>query len=184
MKKIIWCCICMLMTACQIQIAPPFHVDDYKNHPAIALNVSDISVQSLVSVYHQLPHIETTMPITPQQAMIAWMENRFYADDPFSLVTAEWVIRDAYMTQTLKPSPDWYVLDNVLYKLTYSLDLVFKKEGYIIHTQSVNGWETRSIPVKSSLRAKEQAWQDMMNSMIHKINNQIVPQIPIEFTIK
>ena len=50
----------------------------------------------------------------------------------------------------------------------------------VVNAQSVTGWEQQSLPKKSSLSAKEDAWEKMLNNMVKKVNNQITSQIPAD----
>lgn len=179
MKKYAFLVAAWMLSACQTAPSQPFYVNDYAHEKKIPLNVSAVTVQSEVLSYHKLPHIENKMPITPAEAIEKWADNRFKAINPASPVTASVIIKNAYMTQTEKPGKNWYTLDNVSYKLTYDVDMVFTRGNTVLNTQTVSGWEHSAIPQKSSLADKEKEWEKMMNAMVKKVNNQLVSTLPM-----
>ena len=170
----------LMLSGCITAVPNPFLIEDFKDVEPIELAVSQINVSSDVLSFHRLPHIEHKMPVTPSDALTNWAKNRFAADDKTSDITADFTVRQAYMLQTDKPSDKWYVLDNVSYRLEYTADFVFKKNGMVLNAQSVTGWEQQSLPKKSSLNTKEDAWESMLNNMVKKVNNQIISQIPVD----
>lgn len=175
--------ISFIIMGCEAPQIKPFTLDLCQNKPKVVLHVGDVTVHSDLTKYDRLPHIESKMPIPPEKALSDWAQNRFYAANMSSPVTAVVTIQEAYMIQTVEPQ-NWYTLDNITYKLTYALSLDFKKEGQTVHHQDLKGWESVSIPKRSSLIEKEAAWQKMMNAMIQKIDHQIISGIPTEFKAK
>lgn len=173
--------VCICLSACQALPLMPFKINTYTDSAPVLLNVSLMEVQSDTQTYNRLPHIEKQMPITPDDAVQDWAHNRLRATNPTSPITAEFQIKKAYMTQSDAPSGKWYILDNVAYRLDYDVVLYFKQNGQIIHSQTAGGWEEYAIPQKSSLISKENIWEKMMNNMIQKINDKIIPQIPSKF---
>lgn len=180
MKKAVLWIGCLMLSGCMTVIPNPFAVEDFSNAEPIALNVSDIDISSDVLTFHRLPHIENKMPVPPSDALTNWAKNRFVAADESSDITVDFTVRQAYMLQTDKPSDKWYMLDNVSYRLEYTADFVFKRNNMVVNAQSVTGWEQQSLPKKSSLSAKEDAWEIMLNNMVKKVNNQITSQIPAD----
>lgn len=171
---------CLMLGGCITAIPNPFAVEDFSNAKPIELKVADIDISSDVLTFHRLPHIENKMPVTPSEALTNWAKNRFVAADKASDTVVDFTVRQAYMLQTDKPSDKWYILDNVSYRLEYTADFVFKRNGMVVNAQSVTGWEQQSLPKKSSLSAKEEAWEKMLNNMVKKVNNQMTSQIPAD----
>lgn len=171
----------LLLGGCTALPLNTFNVDTYATQEPIYLNVSVVDTQSEVLTYNRLPHIEKDLPITPNDVLLDWAHNRFKATNITTPITAEFTVLKAYMTQTQTPTPKWYVLDNTTYRLDYDVMLQFKQNGKILHTQTATGWEEYAIPQKSTLFTKENTWEKMMNNMVQKINDKIVPKIPSEF---
>ncbi len=180
MKQAVLWAVCLMLGGCMTVIPNPFAVEDFSNVEPIKLKVSDIDISSDVSTFHRLPHIENKMPVTPSEALTNWAKNRFVPADKSSDTVVDFTVRQAYMLQTDKPADKWYVLDNISYRLEYTVDFVFKRNKMVENAQSVTGWEQQSLPKKSSLSAKEEAWERMLNNMVKKVNNQITSQIPAD----
>ena len=174
-------CLCLTVCACQVLPLTPFHVDTYADKDPVLLNVSMVDVISHVQTYNHLPHIENKLPITPNDVLQDWAHNRLRATNTLTPTVAELTVKKAYMTQTDTPSNKWYVFDNVTYRLDFDVMLQFKQNGHILYTQTATGWEEYAIPQKSSLYTKENTWEKMMNAMVEKVNNKIIPEIPPQF---
>lgn len=181
MKHFLMGCLCLFLCSCKTLPLTPFKINTYTNEMPIFLNASLFEVTSNVLQYNRLPHIENELPITPDDALQDWAHNRLRATNQLSPITAEFQITKAYMTTAEAPSDKWYILDNVSYRLDYDVVLYFKQNGKIISTQTATGWEEQAIPQKSPLLTKEKVWEDMINNMISKINDRIIPEIPVEF---
>ena len=171
----------LLLSACTALPLRTFNVKTYANQNPVYLNVSLLDTKSDVSTYNRLPHIEKDLPITPNDVLLDWAHNRFRSINMSSPITAEFKVLKAYMRQTDTPSPKWYILDNVTYRLDYDVILQFKQDEKILYTQTATGWEEYAIPQKSPLTSKEKVWETMMNNMVQKINDKIVPEIPERF---
>ena len=181
MKQWLVGCLCLTLTACQVLPVTPFYVNTYADETPVLLDVSVVNITSQIQTYNHLPHIENDLPITPNDVLQDWGHNRLRATNISSPITTEFVIKKAYMTQTDTPSAKWYIFDNVTYRLDYDVILQFKQDHRILYTQTATGWEEYAIPQKSSLYTKEKTWEKMLNNMVQKINDKIVPEIPNEF---
>lgn len=171
----------LLLIGCEAPRLTPFSVNIYQNENPIALSVGDVQVKSEVKKFDRLPHIEEKMPLTPEDALYRWAKNRFYGINMSSPIDAVITIQKAYMTQTDEQSDNWYMFDNVKYRLTYTLTLQFKEGEKVLYTQNVDGWESSSLPQRSSLADKEETWQKMMNAMIRKVNDKVINGLPTRF---
>ncbi len=166
------------LTACVAPTLKPFTINTFQDETPVALNVREITVESHLTKYDRLPHIESKMPVTPEQALTRWAQNRFVTANSNAPTKMVVNITDAYMTQSKQESGSWYTFDNVRYRLTYQVDVQFKRADKVVYTQNVTGWETHSLPQKSSLADKEDAWQTMLNAMVAKVNNKIITDMP------
>ncbi len=169
------------LTACVAPSLKPFEINTFQNETPVLVNVSAVSVQSHITQYDRLPHIENKMPVTPGQALTRWAENRFAATNPSAPTRMIVNITDAYMTETKQESGSWYQLDNVRYRLTYQVDIEFKRADKIVYAQNVTGWEMQALPQKSSLADKEEVWQTLLNAMVTKVNNKVLADMPAAY---
>lgn len=176
--------ICFLLAACQAPSLNRFSVYTYAEERAIDLAVADVTVNSEIMQYDRLPHIEKKLPISPEEALQEWANNRFHAADKTSLDTAVITIKEAYMTQKEKASANWYTFNNDSYKLSYEVLIEFVRDDKSLYQHTVQGWESSSLPQRSSLAEKEEVWQKMLNAMVRKVNQQITQSIPSSFLKK
>lgn len=184
MKYIISICFLLFLNACQAPALKRFSVYTYAEEKPIVLNVSDVVLQSEIQRYDRLPHIEEKLPISPEDALKEWADNRFYAADKLSSAQAVITIKQAYMTQKEEKGPNWYTFDNDAYRLTYEVQMAFVDNGKVLYQHSVNGWESSSLPQRSSLSDKEAAWQKMLNAMVRKVNQQLTESVPAVFKVR
>lgn len=181
MKKLWILCAAFLLTACQAVELPDFMVHDFKNDSKINLKTANVSVISDVHYDLKAPFIEYKMPITPEQALKRWAQNRFVAVAPNAPVEAYIIIEKASMQEQEKPSDKWYMLDNVEYRLDFQVKIAFMLNQNTISERSVGGYEKRALPMKSSLADKEEVWSDMMNDMVQKVNKKLTNELPSYF---
>ncbi len=171
----------LCLSACQAVKLPDFMVYDFKNDSKINLKTSQVNVISEVHYDLKAPFIEYKMPITPEQALKRWAQNRFSAVAPNSPVETYIIIEKASMQEKEQPSEKWYMLDNVEYQLDFQVKITFMLNQNTISERSVGGYEKRSLPMKSSLADKEEAWADMMNEMVQKVNKKLTHDLPSYF---
>lgn len=168
----------MGLTACQVPDVSPFSIRDFREEPTVPLAVSDIRVIDQTIRYPDLPHLETRIPIVPAYALQKALQNRFKATGIFPN-GATFIIEEASLIQQEKPSGHWYIYDNVEYRLTYRVRILYAQNGITREEQTVSGWETQSLPRRSSLSEKESVWQKMINAMITKVTDKIQDDIPL-----
>ena len=169
--------------SCQAPELNVFSLNTYQDDAPLGIKTYRIMIVSEVERFDNLPHIEHRIPVSPEEALRKWAENRFYASQSDNIDEMRIVVEKAYLTEAEDKSDKWYTFDNVLYKLTYDLRIDFIKNGKNLYTQSVGGFESTSLPARSSLSDKEGAFEKMMNQMIKKVNNQILLQMPKEFIL-
>ncbi len=171
----------LFLIGCQAPELQRFHVNTMGGEREIPLAVRAVKVVSDVQQYDRMPHIEKTLPLTPEQALTEWAENRFMAADSSASAEAVITIQTAEMTQQEEKGANWYTLDNDAYKLSYRVEFAIEKRGKTLYRYDVDGWESSSLPQRSSLADKEKTWLKMMNAMIRKVNQQITHSIPATF---
>lgn len=172
----------LCLAGCQAPSLNQFKVNTLTHEQPVPLNVSDILVVSTDMNFDRMPHIENTLPVTPEQALLQWANHRFQAVDETSPVHVVLTIKQADMTQTEEKSANWYTFDNITYRLSYQVEIVFMRQQDIVYQYAVDGWESSSLPQRSSIADKEETWMKMVNAMIRKVNQQIMQSIPPRYS--
>ena len=166
------------LVACQAPNIPPFTVTDFATDSPVLLVASSFQVMDDTTRFRDLPHLESRLPITPAFALKRALENRFRSDAPTAATEVMVQIQTADLTQKVQPAEHWYILNNIEYLLTYQVRVSYIRNRVILTTQEMSGWETQSLPKRSSLAEKEQAWQTMINNMIEKVADKIQADMP------
>ena len=184
MRFFITFCFILLLSACQAPQLNRFTVNTMADMRPIVLKVNDVQIKSEIMKYDRLPHIEEKLPISPEDALTEWAENRFYGADKLAHTNVVITIRNAYMVQKEELGTNWYTLDNDAYKLTYEVNMAFVQNNSVLYQHTVTGWESSSLPQRSSMADKEATWQKMMNAMIRKVNKQLTESVPDVFKVR
>ena len=163
----------ILLSGCQAPQYTPFEVTTYQNERPLSLPVGEIKVENQTTRYTELPHLETRIPVTPVSALSNAIKNRFSAGNPNSDTGVTFIIREADLIQKTKESDHWYILNNMEYLLSYTVDVIYTRGAQVLEQQQFSGWEKQALPQKSSLSQKENAWQKMINAMIQKATQKI-----------
>ncbi len=171
----------LFLVGCQAPELHRFDVNTMAGETPIPLAVSAVKIVSEAPQFDRMPHIENTLPVTPEHALREWAENRFNAAALSAPTKAVITIQTAEMTQQEDKGANWYTLDNDAYKLSYRVHFAIQKRSETLYQYSVDGWESSSLPQRSSLADKEKTWLKMMNAMIRKVNQQITDSIPSTF---
>lgn len=171
----------LFLIGCQAPRLNHFKVKTLTDERPIELNAGAVRVDSTVMRYDRKPHIEESLPVSPAEALEEWANHRFEAAEITSPVTVVMRIRQADMTEREEKGANWYTLDNYTYRLTYQVTMSFEQEGRILYKHSVEGWESSSLPQRSSMADKESVWLKMMNAMIRKVNQQMIEAVPDRF---
>lgn len=169
------------LSACQLPKVDLFSVEDYQDVQPFSVAVSAIDIQDNTTRYTDLPHIENRIPISPVKALSTALSNRFRIAFPGSSNTLTFLIQEASLTQTLKESDKWYILDNIEYLLSYHVDIIYNHIGVETERQTISGWEKQSLPKRSSLAEKEQSWQKMIDAMTQKVTDKIYTDMPQDY---
>ena len=176
----------LLLFLCSACVAPSFHtikVNTFEEEKKIAVKVSVLDIISKVERFERLPHIENEISISPETVLKKWIRNRFYPISLNSKTEMKVIIEKAYLTKTDEISDKWYIFDNEKYTLTYELKFVFEKEGRVLYTHNIGGYETSSLPKRSSLTTKEEVFERMLNMMVYKIDEKVRVQLPQKFIV-
>ena len=179
MKRLSFLFLGIFLFGCTAPELSTFSLNTFKDEKKIALKTNQINIVSKIQHFEHAPHVENQVSITPYDGLKQWINNRFYPVEGIDKI--DFIIEKAYLTQSDDVSPKWYVFDNVKYKLTYALKLEYKQGKNILYTQNVSGWESASLPKRSSLTEKEKVFEKMMNQMIQKVDSQIILQMPKRF---
>lgn len=173
----------LFLISCQAPTLHSFRVNTMQDVLPVAVHVQNVRIDSETMHYNRKPHIEYTLPVSPEEALTEWAEHRFEAVNMTSPVTLVITISKADMTEQEEKGANWYTLDNYAYRLTYQVTMTFEQNGKILYQHTVDGWESSSLPQRSSIADKEAVWLKMMNAMIRKVNQQMTEAIPARFRV-
>lgn len=162
------------LAGCAAQ-TPAFQVETYEGE-RIYLNVRDVRVHPAFTAPAGGGHIESRLPLTPQQALETWAKNRFFGAARASGISAIVTISDASLTQQIKPAG--FGPDMVQYTLSYRVELTFLKGIQPEFKRAIGGTETRELLKRAPESKHRHAWADMINTMLEKADAAVTADIP------
>jgi len=164
----------MLLGACasQKETAEPkrYLESRFNNEPKIELLVNKIDITSEFSPSFTKPNVEHLFPVSLERAARVWATDRLQAVDFSVNRTAEFVIKDASVTETEEKAKDLFHKDSLKYRATLSTVLkVVDANGSTAQT-SIEAWRELGIPIDTPLEQKEKYWHEMVQKLMNDYN--------------
>ena len=164
----------MLLSACasQKETAEPkrYLEPRFNNEPKIELLVNKIDITSEFSPSFTKPNVEHLFPVSLERAARVWATDRLQAVDFSVNRTAEFVIKDASVTETEEKAKDLFHKDSLKYRATLSTVLkVVDANGSTAQT-SIEAWRELGIPIDTPLEQKEKYWHEMVQKLMNDYN--------------
>jgi len=140
----------------------------------IVLNVEKVDVSSEFVPSFTRPNVEHLFPISIEKTARIWAEDRLKADGFSSNKIAEYVIKDASVTEEVEKSGDMFQKDRLKYRahLAVLLKIVDKSNMSAAET-TIDAWRELLMPVDTKIADKERLWNDMVNKLFDDFNRRM-----------
>ena len=140
----------------------------------IVLNVEKVDVSSEFVPSFTRPNVEHLFPISIEKTARIWAEDRLKADGFSSNKIAEYVIKDASVTEEVEKSGDMFHKDRLKYRahLAVLLKIVDKSNMSAAET-TIDAWRELLMPVDTKIADKERLWNDMVNKLFDDFNRRM-----------
>lgn len=144
----------------------------------IELNVEKVNITSEFIPSFTRPNVEHLFPVSIEKAAKLWAEDRLKADGFSSNRIAEYIIKDASVTEEIEKAEELLHKDRLKYRANLSVVLkITDKSNLSAAETTVNAWRELRIPIDTSIAEKERYWNDMVQKLFTAFNNQMEQNI-------
>lgn len=144
------------------EAAPERYSDlHFDNKAPLPLMVKTIDVKSEFTPSFTRPNVEHLFPVSIERTARTWAKERLEAADFASNRTAEFIIKDASVTESEVKAEQLLQKDGLRYhaNLTVVLRVVDNKSSA---QTSVEAYRDLTIPIDTSIEDKEKYWNEMV----------------------
>ena len=161
MKKIVFAL--FLLSGCMSAPQKSFQVDpDTEVYPVRA---ESVEVIPMTTHFDTLPHIESQMPTSPEEAIKEWAEMHLKGNSeaPQKL---QIIVHRAEMLKNDLPSEGVFTFDEENYTLNYKIEVRLRQQEDTLQTLPVEGKGFITVKKKASLATKEKGWAWLIQKML------------------
>ena len=140
----------------------------------IELNVEKVEIISEFVPSFTRPNVEHLFPVSIEKAAKLWAEDRLKADGFSSNRVAEYIIKDASVTEEIEKSEELLQKDRLKYRANLSVILkITDKSNLSAAETTINAWRELRIPVDTKIADKEKYWNDMVYKLFDEFNQRM-----------
>lgn len=166
LKKICAVSSVILLSACasmnNYEAAPERYSDlHFDNKKPIELMVQKIDVKSEFTPSFTRPNVEHLFPVSIEKTAKIWADERLEAVDFSSNRTAEFIIKDASVTEQEEKAEQLLHKDSLKYYANLSIVLKVTDNKTSAQT-SVEAYRQLTMPIDTSIEDKERYWNEMV----------------------
>lgn len=143
----------------------------FDNLKPIELNVSKIEVISEFTPSFTRPNVEHLFPVSIEKSARIWANDRLEAVDFSSSRVAEFIIKDASVTEEEIKASQLFYKDSLKYRATLSVILKISSDnGQSSAQTSIEAWRELTMPIDTSIEEKEKYWNEMFQKLFEEFN--------------
>ena len=140
----------------------------------IVLNVEKVDISSEFVASFTRPNVEHLFPISIEKTAKIWAEDRLKADGFSSNKIAEYIIKDASVTEEVEKSGDMFQKDRLKYRAHLSVLLKIRDKANMSAAEtSIDAWRELMMPVDTKIADKERLWNDMVNKLFEDFDRRM-----------
>ena len=144
----------------------------------IELAVNKIDIVSEFTPSFTRPNVEHLFPIKNKKAARIWANDRLVAADFDSNRVAEFIIKDASVTEVEEKASQLFYKDNLKYRATLAVVLkISSANGQSQAQTSIEAWRELTMPIDTSIEDKEKYWNEMVYKLLEEFNTQMEENI-------
>ena len=157
---------------------PAMYSEPRYDQAPIQLKVSKIDVVPEFTPSFMRPNVEHLFPVSIEKTAEFWAQDRLAAVDSRSGRTAEFIIKDASVTEEEVKAEQLFDKDKLKYHATLSVILrVTDQERQTTAETYVEAWRELLIPVDTPLEEKERYWNDVVKKLFDAFNERMESKI-------
>ncbi len=144
----------------------------------IELAVNKIDIVSEFTPSFTRPNVEHLFPVSIEKAARIWANDRLVAADFDSNRVAEFIIKDASVTEVEEKASQLFYKDNLKYRATLAVVLkISSANGQSQAQTSIEAWRELTMPIDTSIEDKEKYWNEMVYKLLEEFNTQMEENI-------
>ncbi len=173
----------LLMFACSstsdIDAVPlKYNEPRFQTVAPIELEVEKVEIISEFIPSFTRPNVEHLFPVSIEKSAKLWAEDRLKADGFSSNRVAEYIIKDASVTEEIEKSEELLQKDRLKYRANLSVVLkITDKSNLAAAETTINAWRELRIPVDTKIADKEKYWNDMVYKLFDEFNQRMEKNI-------
>lgn len=150
----------------------------FQTEAPIELNVEKVEVISEFIPSFTRPNVEHLFPVSIEKSARYWAEDRLKADGFSSNKIAEFIIKDASVTEEVEKSEELLQKDRLKYRANLSVMLKITDKSNLSSAETtINAWRELRIPVDTNIAEKERYWNDMVKKLFDQFNQRMETNI-------
>ncbi len=144
----------------------------------IDLKVNHVEVISEFTPTFTRPNVEHLFPISIEKTARLWAKDRLKATDFSSDKIAEFIIKDASVTEEIEKSEKVFYKDRIKYRATlYVVIKVTDPKSLSSAETSIEAWRELAIPADTDIEEKERYWNGMVYKLFDEFNKRMEQNI-------
>ena len=144
----------------------------------IELNVEKVDIISEFVPSFTRPNVEHLFPVSIEKSAKIWAEDRLKADGFGTNRVAEYIIKDASVTEEIEKSEDILQKDRLKYRANLSVVLKITDKSNLSAAQTtIDAWRELKIPADTNIADKEKYWNEMVKKLFDEYNAKIEQNI-------
>ena len=150
----------------------------FQTKAPIELNVEKVDIISEFVPSFTRPNVEHLFPVSIEKSAKIWAEDRLKADGFGSNKIAEYIIKDASVTEEVEKSEDILQKDRLKYRANLSVVLKIKDKSNLSAAQTtIDAWRELKIPADTNIAEKEKYWNEMVKKLFDEFNSRMEKNI-------
>lgn len=179
--KMMSICAVFLLTACmtnkEVAEERRYHEPRFSAEQPIKLKVSEISVVSEFTPAFTKPNVEHLFPVSLEKSAQIWANDRLLAADPLTDRVAEFVIKDASVTEEEVKASQLFHKDSLKYRASLSVVLKISSSNGSSAQTALQAWRELNIPIDTQIDQKEEYWNEMIQKLMNEFNQNMEKNI-------
>lgn len=150
----------------------------FQTKAPIELNVEKVEILSEFVPSFTRPNVEHLFPVSIERTAKIWAEDRLKADGFSSNRIAEYIIKDASVTEEVEKSSEILQKDRLKYRANLSVLLrITDKANTSVAETTIDAWRELKIPADTDIAEKEKHWNDMVRKLFSEFNRRMEQNI-------
>ena len=143
----------------------------FEDQKPIKLKVSKVDVISEFTPSFRRPNVEHLFPISIEKTAKTWAHDRLEAVDFSSDKVAQFIIKDASVTEELETTDKVFERDRMKYRATLNVVIRISDPQKLSNAETeIQAWRELIIPADTDIAEKEKYWNGMVTKLFDEFN--------------